>query len=413
MRVLIADPDRESRDVLRRALADAGEQVHSVENLFEARRHLAEFRPEAVIVALDFPARAGESFLEDALREDPCRAVYALVDRERLEDGVAAMARGAADFLWRPVTQARVSVLRARLAERIEQEAHAEELRLHLAHAEISGSLLGRSAGFGAALASIERAAAAEHAILLTGEAGTEQEEAARALHRLSSRGAEPFLVAPEGKGYGGFHSQRGTLFVPGLESTPLVLQQEILRDLEAPRGLRLTLATCQDPLEAVAGGKITAELFETLRDRIVHLPPLRERGEDIGLLARRFLAAIDGSLYFDAQAIDVLSAHDWPGNVRELKEVVLRASRLADGTSIGSTVVLSVLGGPQAKRRARRKKPPVVRVAVGASLADVERRLIQKTLQFARGSKPKTAQLLKLSLKTIYNKIKEYGLEH
>ena len=111
--------------------------------------------------------------------------------------------------------------------------------------------------------------------------------------------------------------------------------------------------------------------------------------------------------------ALAGLKTHDWPGNVRELEGVVHRAAQLADGSAIGSTVVLSVLGGAAAKRRPRARKPPVVRVPVGASLADVERRLIQKTLEFARGNKPKAAQLLKLSLKTIYNKIKEYGLEH
>jgi len=91
----------------------------------------------------------------------------------------------------------------------------------------------------------------------------------------------------------------------------------------------------------------------------------------------------------------------------------VRRAARLSDRAAIGPTVVLSVLEGAAASRRIRRRKPPVVRVPVGASLADVERRLIQKTLEFVRGNKPKAAQLLKLSLKTIYNKIKEYGLEH
>jgi DNA-binding NtrC family response regulator len=150
-----------------------------------------------------------------------------------------------------------------------------------------------------------------------------------------------------------------------------------------------------------------------SLEDRMVHLPPLRERGEDVDLLARRFLEERDPALVFDVEALDALRAHDWPGNVRELKEVVRRAAGLSDGVVIGSTVVLSLLAGPRARRRARRRKPPVVRIAVGASLADVERRLIQKTLEFARGSKPKTAELLKLSLKTIYNKIKEYGLEH
>ena len=412
MRVLIADPNPESRNVLRRAYGSAGEQVRSVETVAEARRHLADFRPDAIVVALDFPGREGEALLEESLGCSSSRAVYALVDGERLNDGVAAMARGARDFLWRPVGDVRVSVLRARLAADMEQAARAEDWRLGLVRAEISARLPGRSAVFQAVLRSIERAAAAGSDVLLTGEAGTEQEEAARALHQLSGRGAEPFLAA-EPKGSRSLRPETGTLFVSGLEGLPILFQREIVSELEKPRRFRLILATNQDPGEAVFAGRILPELFETLRERVVHLPPLRERAEDISLLARRFLAELDGSLYFDAQAMDVLAAYDWPGNVRELREVVERASRLADRPSIGATVVLSVLGGPRAVRRPRRRKAPVVRVTVGASLADVERRLIQKTLEFARGSKPKTARLLKLSLKTIYNKIKEYGLEH
>jgi len=107
------------------------------------------------------------------------------------------------------------------------------------------------------------------------------------------------------------------------------------------------------------------------------------------------------------------MSKHDWPGNVRELRDVVGRAAGLTDGPVVAPTIVLSLLAGPHARRRVRRRKPPVVKIPVGASLADVERRIIAKTLEFASGSKPKTAELLKLSLKTIYNKIKEYGLEH
>ncbi len=141
-------------------------------------------------------------------------------------------------------------------------------------------------------------------------------------------------------------------------------------------------------------------------------MPPLREREGDVALLARRSLEEIDPGLLLDAEALDALQAHDWPGNVRELKETLRRAARLSE-TEIGPTVLRSVLARPLPRTRARHRKPPVVRIAVGDSLADVERRLISKTLEFARGNKKKTAELLKLSLKTIYNKIKEYGLEH
>jgi DNA-binding NtrC family response regulator len=172
-------------------------------------------------------------------------------------------------------------------------------------------------------------------------------------------------------------------------------------------------LSADRDPADAVARGDLAASIVQRLEGCVVHLPPLRERGDDVTRLARHFLEELPGTLAFDAEAVDALTAHDWPGNVTELSEAVRRASRLVEGPSIGATVVRSVIGRPLAARRSRRRKVPVVRIAVGDSLADVERRLIQKTLEFARGNKRKTAELLKLSLKTIYNKIKEYGLEH
>jgi DNA-binding NtrC family response regulator len=200
---------------------------------------------------------------------------------------------------------------------------------------------------------------------------------------------------------------------VPEIERAPLEAQAAILAVIEHPARRRLILSTDQDPQEAISSGWLLPALGAALAGHVVHLPPLRERGEDVEFLARQFLHDFDAALSFDAEAVDALRAHDWPGNVRELKEVVRRASRLTEGPSIGPTIVTSVLGRPLASRRSRRKKAPVVRIAVGDSLADVERRLIQKTLEFARGNKRKTAELLKLSLKTIYNKIKEYGLEH
>ncbi len=398
---------------MRRAFSSAGDQVRGVGTLAEAERHLAEFAPDAVIAASDAPDGDSADFLEGARRADPRRGVFALIDGSRLEEGVSAMARGAHDFLWRPVSEGRVALLRSRFAARREREGWIEEMRLRLARNEIATTLPGRSERWKAALASLEREAPLESPVLLTGEAGTEKEPAARALHRLSSRGSEPFAVASDGENLDGLCAAGGSVFLPTIEDAPIPSQAALLEEIDRPAGRRLILSTDQDPREATASGRLLPALAETLSDHIVHLPPLRERGEDIPLLARQFLHEIEAALSFDARAIDALLAHDWPGNVRELKEVVRRAARLTEGPAIGPTVVTSVLGRPLASRRSRRKKAPVVRIAVGDSLADVERRLIQKTLEFARGNKRKTAELLKLSLKTIYNKIKEYGLEH
>jgi DNA-binding NtrC family response regulator len=412
MKALVIDPNPESRDALRRALQAAGVQFRGVGSVAEGRKHLAELLPDVVVAALDSPGD-GLAFLEEAIEDDPRRCTYALVDGDGLEKGVEAMARGARDFLWRPVSQMRVEMLLARLAEGREREARAEELRIDLANKELASSLAGSSPRWIQALAAIKHEAALDAPVLLTGEPGTEKEAAARALHRLSRRGAEPFRAAPQARDLALPLASTGTLFLPAVELAPRSAQERLLAELENQRAPRLVVASDEEPHEAVAAGRLLAPLFQALRDHVVHLPPLRERGEDVELLAVRLLAEIDPSLFFDAEAMDALSSHDWPGNIRELEEVVRRASQLADRFGIGPTVVLSVLGGPAATRRPRRRKPPVVRVSVGASLADVERRLIQKTLEFVRGNKPKAAQLLKLSLKTIYNKIKEYGLEH
>ncbi len=412
MKALVVDPDPESRDALRRAFQAAGAQVRGVSSVAEADKQLSELQPDILVSSLD-PAGEGLRLLLAAGRDGMRRATYALVDRELLEDGVEAMALGVLDVLWRPVSEARVAVLVARLAELHEREEQAEQLRLELARKEIAVSLAGFSDIWRATLAAIEREAALEAPALLTGEPGTEKEDAARCLHRLSRRGAEPFHVVSQARDLGPDPWAAGALFFPTVERAPRSLQECLLERIEGAGGPRLIVASDENPREAVAAGRLPAALLESLEGHVVHLPPLRERGPDVNLLARQFLDGIDPSLSFDAEARDALSAHDWPGNVAELREVVRRAARLADRSLIGPTVVLSVLKGAAASRRARRRKPPVVRVPVGASLADVERRLIQKTLEFVRGNKPKAAELLKLSLKTIYNKIKEYGLEH
>ncbi|HKF42117.1 MAG TPA: helix-turn-helix domain-containing protein [Thermoanaerobaculia bacterium] len=412
MKVLLVDPQDESRDALRRSFAGAGDQVRGVPALAEAGRQLVEFAPDAVVAALDFPEEELFAFFDEALRLDSRRALYALADSGALESGVRAMRRGAHDFLWRPVSPGRVALLRSRLESRRERERWLEEMRVRLARAEIASSLAGRSARWRAALSAIEREASNESAVLVTGEPGTEKEAAALAIHRLSRRGSEPFVSVAADRGLP-VDGAGGTLFVTGVIRCHLDRQRLLLAEIEKPAGRRLVLSTNQDPRMALEGGRLLPELAAAVESHVVHLPPLRERGEDVELLARRFLQDVDGSLSFEAEAMDALLTHPWPGNLEELRDAVRRAASLADGPLIGATVVTSVLGRPPASRRLRRKKAPTVRVAVGDSLANVERRLILNTLKFARGNKKKTAELLKLSLKTIYNKIKEYGLEH
>ena len=411
MKVLIVDPDPTSRDALRRAFSAGGDQPRSVGSADEGRRYLAELFPEVVVLAADLPDGGYDRLFEESAR-DARTVVWALVPKDRLDLAVAAMERGAADFLWRPVLAGRVSVLVDRMRRRREEEEETEKARLRLARVESAASLPGRSSPWVEAMAAVERLAA-ESAVLVTGEEGTEKEAAARFLHRLSPRGAGPLVRMAEGESFEDALARAagGTVFVPGIERASAGVQAEILAALDREDRPGIVLAGDSDPAEAVRRGELESGIVRRLEDRVLHLPPLRERGDDVARLARHFLEESTSNLSFDPEAMDALTAHDWPGNVTELREAVKRAARLADGPTIGPTVVRSVLGRPLAARGSRRRRVPVVRITVGDSLADVERRLIQKTLEFARGNKRKTAELLKLSLKTIYNKIKEYGL--
>ncbi len=412
MKVLVVDPVPESRDAVRRTFSSLGCSVRGYASAPEGERGLAEFAPDVVVASFDGPEGESASFLAHAAA--PGRLVYALVDGSCLEEAVAAVAAGADDFLWRPVSEGRLSQLHASAVARFAAEAAAEDTRIRLARSELRDALPGRSGRWVSAVAALERAAESSDSLLLTGESGTEKDSAALALHRLSPRGAARFAYISEGESLdlATLQAGPGTLFLPNVEATSTGFQELLLAQVEGTRPTRFLVAIDEDPREALEAGRLLRPLWAALSENTVHLPPLRERDGDVAVLARRFLDDRDPGLAFDAEALEALGAHDWPGNTRELREVVRRAARLSEGV-IGATVVRSVIGRPLPRTRTRPRKAPVVRIAVGDSLADVERRLISKTLEFARGNKKKTAELLKLSLKTIYNKIKEYGLEH
>ncbi len=413
MKALIVDSNPDSRDALRRAFVAADCPTRGFSGLVEAERALSDFAPEIVVVSLDAPDGDPEAFLSRARDADPRRATFVLVDAPLLDGAVGALSRGVRDFLWRPISEERVAQIVASASALREREEAAERTRVRLARAELRDALPGRSSRWLSALAAVERAADSPGPVLLTGECGTEKDEAALALHRLSARGAERFAYISEGESLDLATRQTGpgTLFLSNVEATSIGFQEMLLSHVRGPRRTRLIASIDEDPRDSVEAGRMARALYEALAENTVHLPPLRERERDVAVLARRFLDDLDPALSLDPDAADALQAHDWPGNTHELKEVVRRAALLSE-SMIGPTVVRSVLGRALPRTRTRRRKAPVVRIAVGDSLADVERRLISKTLEFARGNKRKTAELLKLSLKTIYNKIKEYGLE-
>jgi DNA-binding NtrC family response regulator len=290
----------------------------------------------------------------------------------------------------------------------------------------------------------VERVAATEATVLLVGESGTGKELIANAIHQSSTRSEETFVAvncgavpahlieaALFGHEKGSFtgamrqhvgyfeHASRGTLFLDEITEMPVDMQVKLLRVLESGAfsrvggdeevrvNVRLIAATNRDLETAVKEGRLRADLMYRLAVFPVRIPPLRERGSDIELLAQHFLALLNEKDHtqkvFSRSSLDVIRSYSWPGNVRELKNVVQRAFILATDT-LNIEECISDLSI---------KKPTVhegyLNFFVGTPLADAQKEIILATLKHYSGNKRLTAEALGISLKTLYNRLKEY----
>ncbi|NEX60385.1 sigma-54 interaction domain-containing protein [Noviherbaspirillum galbum] len=290
----------------------------------------------------------------------------------------------------------------------------------------------------------IERVSATDATVLLVGESGTGKELVANAIHRQSMRKDQPFVAvncgaipahlieaALFGHEKGSFtgamrqhvgyfeHASGGTLFLDEITEMPVDMQVKLLRVLESGRfsrvggdnevavDVRLIAATNRDLETAVKQGNLREDLMYRLAVFPVRIPPLRERGTDIELLAQQFLAELNEKdktqKVFSRNSLDVIRSYSWPGNVRELKNVVHRAFILGTDT-LDIDECISELAV---------KKPTVqdgyLNFFVGTPLADAQREIILATLKHYSGNKRLTAEALGISLKTLYNRLKEY----
>jgi len=289
------------------------------------------------------------------------------------------------------------------------------------------------------------RVAGAEATVLLRGESGPGKSEIAAAIHRLSPRAAGPFLkvncgALPEplleselfGHERGSFtgadrthrgyfeRAAGGTIFLDEITEMPFELQVKLLRVLETatvlriggeqtlPVDVRVIAASNRQPDDAVSHGKLREDLLYRLKVFPLHLPPLCERGEDVELLAQHFLAQLNKAegtaKVLTRAALQRMRMHRWPGNVRELKNLVHHAFILAD-EEIGVDCLPAEIGGAEPPSGAS------LHLKVGMSLADADRRLILATLSECGGDKRKAADVLGISLKTLYNRLKAYQL--
>lgn len=305
------------------------------------------------------------------------------------------------------------------------------------------GHLLGASPSMRAVYEQISRVAPTEATVLLVGESGTGKELVARTLHDMSSRCKMPFqavncgAISPQliesemfGHERGSFtgatrehkghfeNAHGGTLFLDEVTEMPVELQVKLLRVLETGRymrvgsgreqegNVRVIAATNRLPEEAVSEGKLREDLLYRLNVFPIWLPPLRERGGDIELLANAFLQQmneVEGTnKYFSDAVMEHLRNHVWPGNARELRNVVQRAFIMAD-------TMIDVASLPPEFGEVTESNGPQFTVSVGVSIADVERKLILATMEEYGGNKERVVETLGISLKTLYNRLHEY----
>ena len=440
--LLLVDDDPEQIEWLTELAKAEGFTVAQADSLRAARIHMSRLQPDILLTDLQLPDGKGVDLVAD-LEQRESTEVVMITGHASVESAVEALRLGATDYMVKPVDVERLKAILRRVPRTGELRAEIGELRDELRKLGRFGHILGSSVPMQKLYDQLGRVAPTSATVLITGESGTGKELAAQTLHDLSRRKKSPFLplncgaVSPQlieselfGHEKGSFtgadrqhkgyfeRAHGGTLFLDEITEMPQELQVKLLRVLETgsftrvgtttpiSTDVRVLAATNRNPEGAVADGKLREDLYHRLNVFPLSMPPLRDRAADIELLAQHFLEVLNqqesASKSFAPATIAALYAHSWPGNVRELKNYVQRAFILADDV-IDSNLAPTVV--------TQQESAPLLSVRVGTTLDEVSRRLIEATLAEC-GSKRKAADMLGISLKTLYNRLAAYKSE-
>jgi DNA-binding NtrC family response regulator len=412
-------------------------------NLRDARAQVSHRTPDVALIDLYLPDGSGIDLLKD-LEGGSSTEVVLMTGHADVESAVQALRLGASDYLTKPLDIGRLKSILANVAS-VQPSAAAQADGGQIDQPQGPdrlGLLLGASPPMQALYEMITRVAPTDASVFFIGESGTGKDMAAQTLHHLSRRSKAPFLplncgaISPTlieselfGHERGSFtgaarrhqgyfeRAHTGTLFLDEITEMPIELQVKLLRVLETGTvariggdqpvnvDVRVVAATNRDPQKAVNEGKMREDLLYRLQVFPILMPPLRDRGDDVVLLADFFLGQLNErqgtAKRFTEESMDRLRTHTWPGNVRELKNVVHRAFIMAD-QEISPRCLPREVGGDSGILRS-------LHFQVGASIEDVEHRLIMATLDAYGGNKRKTADVLGVSLKTLYNRLNSY----
>jgi two-component system response regulator AtoC len=441
--LLVVDDDDDFRESLMLLLRQAQHTVSGAASLEGAREAMRQMGFDAVLVDQELPDGTGSDLIDDPAR-GPRTEVVVITGHASVGAAVQALHRGAADYLAKPPDPTALDATLSRLMRVRSLGREVDDLRDALRDRGRLGPIIGRSKAMQPVFDMIQRVAPTDASVLIQGESGTGKELTARALHELSRRknnflvpvncGAIPEtliesqLFGHEKGSFTGAERQHrgffecadgGTLFLDEITEMPPQLQVKLLRVLETgmvqrvggstaiQTDVRVLAATNRDPREAIEAGKLREDLYFRLAVFPLYLPPLREREGDVSLLAQHYLDGHNASNSTDKRwapgALEFLEQREWRGNARELRNAVQRAYILADDLLRGEDAVAS------ADRSSPATPPGTLCVQVGRSIAEVERVLIEATLEHVGGDKPAAARILGVSLKTLYNRLNVY----
>jgi DNA-binding NtrC family response regulator len=450
-RVLIVEDDPATRSGLAELVQAWGFQTDEAADGEEAMRKVTTFRPAIIVSDLVMPRMGGLELLRALQDQLSDLTLILLTAQGTLESAVEAIKEGAYDYLSKPVDPQRLQILLRKAVERQETLREVRYLRRQLREQGSFGRIIGNSPGIRTVYRVIEQSAPTSASVLIAGESGTGKELIAQTIHELSPRAAFPFVAIncaaiPEtlleseifGHEKGAFTgatdrrtgvfelAHRGTLFLDEIaELMPAtqvkllrVLQERMFRRLggrlEISVDVRVIAATNVVPQEAVNTGKLREDLFYRLNVFAIDLPPLRERREDIPLLVQSFLNEFNRTNAKNIRAVDqeamyILERYPWPGNIRELRNVIERATILADSEFIEPKHL------PPTLISRGEESLPTMTISPGTTVDEAERRLILLTLDHTRNNKTRAAEILGISLKTLHNKLnrmKEEGMK-
>ena len=447
--LLLVDDDDAFRQVMSRELGRLGFTVTTAESGGEALRRVEESEPEVMLLDLRLPDQSGLEVLEAVQRSRPSVDVIMLTGHGSIDTAIESIRKGAFDYIAKPCPLDELQVRIERALERQSLRRRASVLERALTPRDVGGSFLGQSPAYRKLFSLIERVAPSESTVLITGETGAGKEVVARLLHARSRRRERPFVVVEcaalqesllqselFGHEKGAFTgadrakaglfevADGGTIFLDEIGEISPATQVNLLRVLDTSTfrrvggtreirvDVRVLAATNRGLPGMVKQGLFREDLFYRLSTITVEVPPLRARREDVARLAEHFVSVQNQRYgwhrHLGTEGLEILRGYDWPGNVRELQHAIEAAVVVCDGDEILPrhlpTTLQAAAGGRGGASAVLDEKLP--------TLQEMERTHIARALEASGGHRSRAASVLGISERSLYRKLKEYGLD-